>query len=803
METDLPTLGRPAPLVAAILILVGLLLLVGGGRLLIVGGSAYYIFAGAALVISGGLMWCGRALGRDWFNGFLVATSIWALIEVGLNCWALLPRLGMFALLALLVWTRPGLAPTRGRSKRIAEAIGLLLLIATIISVTVGKPPDSGRIVNPTQDEAPISAAGDADWPNYGNALYGSRFSPSGQINAQNVSRLEVAWEFRSGDLLGPKDVHPLSGALTNEATPLKVGNALYSCTPRSRVFALDAETGRELWRFDPKTDVRDTLNATCRGVAYFHATNLAGRTCEDRLLFGTVDARLLAIDANTGRRCADFGQDGEVSLLEGLGHVIKGYYYLTSPPIIIHGRAVIGGWVRDNQSTNEPSGVVRAFDTITGRLTWAWDMGSPGVANPPALGENYTRSTPNSWGVASADEKLGLVYLPTGNPTPDFFGGQRRPFDEKYGSSVVALDADTGTVKWSFQTVHHDLWDYDVGSQPVLVDLPSANETTFALIEPTKSGELFLLDRANGKPLARVIEMPVPQGAVEGERLSKTQPFSVDIPNVRGAPLSEKDMWGLTPFDQLICRIRYRKSKYAGIFTPPGSEDTIYDPGMTGGVNWGSAAIDDDRKILIVNSTHMPFIMRLERREKILTAQTAKSRQNVDAGLYWSMQDGTPYVVHAEPFMSPAKLPCVRPPWGTLTAIDLKTRKRLWQQPLGSTEDQGPMGVPSRLPLNIGTPNVGGSLVTRGGLIFIAASMDQNIRAFDIVTGHEVWKHRLPAGGQATPMSYISTKSGRQFVVITAGGHASLGTKEGDYTIAFALPAKEAAQGPANSRPR
>jgi quinoprotein glucose dehydrogenase len=448
---------------------------------------------------------------------------------------------------------------------------------------------------------------------------------------------------------------------------------------------------------------------------------------------------------------------------------------------------------VADNQYWGEPSGVIRAFDAVTGKFAWAWDVGRPGVTTEPAEGESYTRSTPNAWGALSADEKLGLVYVPTGNPTPDYYGAQRRPFDEKYGSSTVALDAETGAVRWSFQTAHHDLWDYDLPSQPTLIDIPSPNGPIPALIQPTKRGELFVLNRVTGEPIKAVAEQPVTtKGAVAAEPMSPTQPFSVDVPSFRGANLRELDMWGITPLDQLWCRMKFREARYDGPATPPGETPSVQYPSIAGGMEWGSAAVDAQRAIAIVNTNNLASYPQLIPRDEA-NRQGFKRVSNADSGTHYvgtrDPQDETPYGVTTGLFLSPLYIPCTAPPFGRLSAIDLPSGKLLWSQPFGTARKAGPMTIPSHLPFTIGTPNMGGGFATQGGVFFISAAQDGYLRAYDTATGKELWRYDLPTGGQATPMSYISPESGRQFVVIASGGHRATMTRPGDYIMGFALP--------------
>jgi quinoprotein glucose dehydrogenase len=441
---------------------------------------------------------------------------------------------------------------------------------------------------------------------------------------------------------------------------------------------------------------------------------------------------------------------------------------------------------------TGEPSGAVRAFDPISGEIIWAWDVGHTPQNWRPRDGEILTRATPNAWGPFTADPDLGLVYLPLGNATPDHFGALRRPFDEKYASSVVAVDVKTGAARWHFQTIHHDVWDLDVPTGPSLVDLPGPNGTTLAaLVQPTKRGELFLLDRRTGKPLAAVVEKPAPQAAIVGDRMAKTQPYSIGMPSLSPPDLSERRLWGATPFDQLFCRIQFKRSRYFGQFTPPSTEPSIIYPAADGIVDWQGVTIDPDRKLLVANANYLPFVItqtprgRLERKG-VIKAWSGEGAQPKNDSLYFP-QYGTPYAVKTLPWLSLFKVPCSPPPWGTLTAIDLKQRKIVWQRPLGTTRDTGIMRTKFNLPLPTGVQNIGGNIVTKGGLIFVSATADRYLRAADLRSGKVLWQARLPAGGQATPMSY--TMNGRQYVVIAAGGHQKFGTKIGDYVVAYALP--------------
>ena len=712
---------------------------------------------------------------------------LWALWEVGAHFWLLLPRVGgplVLLLYMLTPWFRRALGRDRGAreggqapfpsrgSRTAAAVIGLLTLAAgTALAVM------SSRSV--ARNSPPARALAEPDWADYAGSKAGTRYSPAAQITPANVAGLKVAWTYRTGDL--PQN-HP--GSLSPqmfEATPLQIGDTLYLCTPRDIVIALDADTGKERWRHDPQVDDTGVYTMTCRGLAYHRSSMPAAADCPRRVLIATVDGRMIALNADTGRRCVGFGRNGEISLRAGLGEVAPGFHFNTSPPMIVGNAAIVGGFVLDNMATDEPSGVVRAFDALTGRKLWSWDAGLRNPNAAPGPDGGYARGSPNVWSLISADEKLGLVYLPTGNPTPDHFGGQRSPEKERYGSSVVALEAATGKLRWSFQTVHHDLWDYDVASQPVLIDLPIDGQIVPALIQGTKQGEIFLLDRRTGRTLGPVVERPVPQGNVPGERYSPTQPVSLALPSLNPPPLREADMWGATPLDQLWCRIAFRRLRYLGRFTPPSLDNSLIYPGNNGIMNWGSLAVDSERQILVVPTSYMPMTLKLiPRKEAPATDQIAIEGRGAVSPML-----GTPYAVRTErPFVSPLGVPCNAPPWGRLTAIDLKTRKILWQRPLGTTADHAPLGIP--VP---GVFNQGGAIVARSGLVFIGATLDNYLRAFDLKNGRELWKGRLPAGGQALPMSYVSPRTGRQYVVIAAGGHQFMDTTIGDYVVAYALP--------------
>lgn len=767
-----------------------LLMLIGGGlvwlgtQLIMAGGSLYYAPTGLALIATALLLWIQSSRALTVFGGIWTITLLWAIWESGLNGWALAARLALLSgigLWLLMPWVRRSLkaAPTTPLSRSLIALATLGLVTGTgwiLWSDRISGGTDIARL-----DGAPADTRA-GEWHSYGNTVGGTRHSPLSQINLSNVGRLERAWIFSTGK-------EPNGEAAPFEATPLKVGDSLYVCTGYNDIIALDAETGAQKWRYSARANTEGIFGQTCRGVSYFKQPGAtAGAPCAERIYTATIDSRLIAVDAATGRSCEGFGTRGAVDLLKGMSAAPKGYYHVTSPPAVIAGKLVVGGWVTDGQITGSPSGVIRAFDAVSGTFAWAWDMGRPERSSEPGPGETYTPGTPNSWSVMSVDEELGLVYVPTGNATPDYHSGHRSTQMDRYSSSVVALDGSTGRPRWAFQTVHRDLWDYDVGSQPVLVDLADGRP---ALIQPTKRGELFLLDRRTGDPIAPVAERKVPVSTVAGERASATQPFSIGMPSFAGPRPSEKSMWGLLMLDQAWCRLRFKQARFDGPMTPIGTDrPTITWPGALGGHNWGSVAVDPTRQIIIVNSSHVINYNRLLPRAEAdamgLQPVAKPSFENVAGPV---AQAGTPFAASISPFLSPLVAPCTEPPYGLISAVDLKTRKLLWQKPFGTARDSGPLLLSTGLPIPMGVPNIGGAVVTAAGLAFIGATQEHMIRAYDIRTGKELWKGRLPAGGNATPMSYWSAKSGRQFVVIAAGGHGGILSGYGNQLIAYALP--------------
>jgi quinoprotein glucose dehydrogenase len=646
---------------------------------------------------------------------------------------------------------------------------------------------------------APLDNSGPvAGWPAWGGDEGGTRYSAATQITPANVHELKVAWIYRIGgaELLPAHPTDPaearrlLAHGYTPEshrlpaleATPILAAGRLYLCSSMNRVVALDPQSGRELWSFDPKLDTTGQVLLNCRGVSYYRDSQAsAGSACAERIFTGTQDARLIALDAASGVPCAGFGHGGTVDLRAGLGHTVPGEYGLSVPPAVVADRVIVGGRITEDMREDMPGGVVRAFDARTGELAWAWNAVAPVPGSGAADSSVYQRSTTNAWSVFSTDAARKLVFIPTANAQLGIYGGARGgdvDGRDYFSSSVVALDATSGKVLWHFQTVHHDVWDYDVPAQPVLFDFPTAHGPVPALAQATKQGYIFILNRLTGEPLVPVEERPAPQaGAVAGEHLAPTQPapVSAGYALVR-PPLTAADMWGFTFWDQAKCRELFSRHRYAGLFSPPSLEGTVTYPNNMGIMNWGSVAIDPVRDVLIVNTSHIAGITQLVPRD---TANAAFAR-----GEWLLAQAGSPYALRWTPLLSPWGAPCNRPPWGTLAAIDLRAGKRLWEVPLGTTRDLAPFPLWFKL----GTPNIGGPLVTASGLTFIGATTDDYLRAFDTHSGAQLWQGRLPAGPQATPMTYRLSATGKQFVVIAAGGHRYMGTKLGDYLVAFSL---------------
>lgn len=772
-------------------LLIGLMALIGlaigalGAKLASVGGTWFFALMGLVMVVSAILIARHRRGGIVLYALAFIVAIVWSISDAGWDFWPLFSRLfafGVLAFLCALVW--PFMSTAQPAKKGLPFALAAVIAVALLASIGGMFKPQTLVSATEAVPVKPVAAGEEQkNWEHWGNTTHGDRFAALDQINKQNINKLQVAWTAHTGDI-------PLSNGsgAEDQNTPLQVGDTLFVCTPYSKVLALDVDTGKEKWRYDSKATAPNWQR--CRGLGYFEDTQVLNApqstaqpaACPRRLFLPTTDARLIAINADNGKLCEDFGNHGIVDLSVGMGEVKPGYYQQTSTPLVAGNVVVVGGRVADNFSTDEPPGVVRAYDVRSGKLAWAWDPGNPNLTGLPPEGQTYTRGTPNVWSAMSYDAKLNLIYLPTGNATPDFWAGERTALDDKYSSSIVAVDATTGKVRWHYQTTHHDLWDFDLPSQPLLYDLPDGKgSTTPVLVQTSKQGMIFMLNRETGEPVAKVEERPVPAGNVHGERYSPTQPYSVGMPMIGNEQLKESDMWGATPVDLLLCRIQFKEMRHQGIFTPPGVDRSLQYPGSLGGMNWGSVSVDPNNSLMFVNDMRLGLANYMVPRENV-----AKGASGIEMGIV--PMEGTPYGAMRERFLSPLGIPCQKPPFGTMSAVDLKSGKIVWQVPVGTVEDTGPLGIRMHMPIPIGMPTLGASLSTQSGLLFFAGTQDFYLRAFDTATGKEIWKDRLPVGSQSGPMTYVSPKTGKQYIVINAGG-ARQSPDRGDYIIAYALP--------------
>ncbi|HLH17967.1 MAG TPA: pyrroloquinoline quinone-dependent dehydrogenase [Bryobacteraceae bacterium] len=606
------------------------------------------------------------------------------------------------------------------------------------------------------------------DWPYYGHDAGGSRFSPLAQIDRKNVRRLRVAWTYHTGDVSDGK-AHPRKSAF--EATPIMTDGTLYVSTAFNRVLALDPATGAERWSYDPRIDLNGHFSEGLmnRGVSTW-ADSAAGARYRRRIYIGTIDARLICLDAATGKPCADFGTAGQIDLRQGIRNITRqGEYEETSPPAVIDGIVVVGSGIADNDRVASPDGAVRGYDARTGKLLWRWepipdDAGHTGAAN--------------AWSIIAADPERHLIFVPTGSASPDYYGGERKG-DGKWANSVVALDARTGRLVWGFQLVHHDLWDYDSASPPLLATLVRRGSRIPVVVQGNKTGNLFVLHRGDGTPVFPVTERPVPQSDAAGEQTSPAQPYPAAPPPLTPQRIGPEDAWGITPEDRDACRERMTKLVNRGPFTPPTVEGSLIYPGNIGGMNWSGYAFDEKSQTLVTNTLRIPFEVHLIPRERVSAMERASQSGQMRAEV--SPQHGTPFGMSREALLSPKGLPCNAPPWSVLTAVDLAAGKVRWEVPLGTTEGMIPVDPPVR-----GLAGFGGPIVTAGGLVFIGAAWDGYFRAFDLTTGEELWKAKLPAPAEATPMTYLA--GGKQYVVIAAGGHGKLPIPLGDALVAFRL---------------
>ncbi len=653
----------------------------------------------------------------------------------------------------------------------------------------------------------PAAADTDARWPAYGSDDAGTRYSTANEITPSNVDALRRQWSYRTGD--AARRTPALMKRSKTETTPILAEGRLVLCTPFNEVIALDPADGHELWRHDPQvaTDRRPANRYNCRGVAQWHdPLSASADRCATRILSATNDARLIALDVADGKPCAGFGQQGEVRIADIEPLRWPGEFQITSAPVVAAGVVVIGSSVSDNGRADAPSGRVRAFDARTGAPRWYWEplrahstppkaAESAGPAGTAAMavatatataaradegsaaipGVSTTAGAANVWAPMSIDAARGLVFLPTSSPSPDFYGGQR-PGDNRDANSVVALRIADGSKAWSFQVVKHDVWDYDLASQPTLATIQHEGRSRDVVVQATKQGFVFVLDRDTGVPVFPVEERAVPQGGAPGEQLSATQTFPVDLPPLVPQRLRAEDGYGFTFFDRNACRDKIAALRSEGLYTPPTTQGTVLFPATSGGVNWGGVAIDP-KDVVYVNTTRMAHAVTLIPRADFDAVKAASPGREV------SPQAGTPFGMKREMIQSPFGAPCNPTPWGTLAALDLRSKRIVWEVRLGTTEDTLPLGIA----LRTGMPNFGGPIATAGGLVFIGAAMDRYLRAFDSKTGAEKWRGRLPAPANATPMTY--EWKGRQYVVVAAGGHSEAGTTLSDAIVAFALP--------------
>ncbi len=651
-------------------------------------------------------------------------------------------------------------------ARKSAQALCGLAMVLCLASCSDKDQTKTGEAAGP--DRTVLKASEARDWPTYGGQPTSTQYSSLTRINRSNVSRLKVAWTYHTGELSkGTKTVD----ATVYETTPIFVNNRLYLCTPFNHIVALDPGTGKELWRFDPKKPLTGNIyhSQNCRGVSYWAAERRGDQKefCGKRIFETMSNGVLLAVDADTGKPCTDFGANGRINLnrfdYKGEGRVAS-----SSPPAIYKNVVIVGGSVEDNRWANTFDGIVRGFDARTGKQLWSW--------NPIPAAMSARTGAANTWAPMSVDKAHGWVFLPTGSPSLDAYGGNRKD-PIPYGNAVVALDALTGKVVWSFQAVHHDLWDYDMPSAPTLVTVNHDGKDVEAVMQATKMGYVFLLDRVTGKPLFPVREQPAPQSDVPGERSAPTQPVPALPAPVTSQSVTPDDAWGALIFDKMKCRDKIAKLRNDGLFTPPSLQGSILHPSFLGGTDWGGVAYDEASGIAVLNSSNVVSSVTLIPRDKF------DPRKYDDPEAQVFDMKGSPYIAVRQVLLSPLGAPCNAPPWGNLTAIDMNTGKTLWHVPFGRVEF---WGLVKTLP-SWGAPNQGGPIITAGGLVFIGASPDNVIRAYDLKTGRRVWSGPLPAPAMATPMTYEYGK--RQYVVISAGGYEGFKTDTSDSFVAFALP--------------
>ncbi|MCT6592292.1 membrane-bound PQQ-dependent dehydrogenase, glucose/quinate/shikimate family [Pantoea dispersa] len=781
-------------LTSLVLAILGVALLYMGGKLLMMGGSAFYALMAVGLLITAILLFRNQRSALSLYAVLMWITLAWMIWEVGFDKWQWIPRGDLFGVIGLWLAMPWVVKPLYQGQRRFHGLLGstVAIMIVLVIGLCFYDPlPQAGTITNAREQNSEQGAS--ADWTAYGGTADGLRFSALNQITKENVRNLEVAWTYHTGDLRQDND----ATEYTFEATPLKANGMLYFCTPHNEVHALDPQSGAVKWKYTPAKD-RSYLqqHQTCRGVSYYAGAPVAAQDtaatpamCRKRIFNATTDARLIALDADSGKPCADFGNNGVVDLHANMGEVRPHALMQTAAPLVAGNLVIVGGSVMDNGfNSGNPSGVIRAYDVQSGRLVWNFDPANPQNTAPIAAGQTYPQDTPVAWGTLSADLKNGLVYVPFGNASPDELGIERdaNSNTEKFRDALVALDLQTGAFKWRYQSSHHDLWDRDNPSQPSLVDIDYQGQKQPVVILPTKTGNLFVLNRLTGQPVYPVNDVKVStEGGVPGEKFAATQPVS--SLNFIPQPLTEKSMWGITPFDQMACRMDFRSLRYDGNpWTPATEGGSLVFPGNIGVFNWGSVAVDPQRQMLIAAPVRLAYKYNLIKR----TPATATERLfTKDGQPYWNENFHGDYAIHIQQLASGLGIPCIAPPWGRMVGVDLKTGKTEWLRRVGTTKNLKTSFLPGRFPIGfpMGMVAHGGPLLTAGDLVFHGATADNFIRAYDSTTGELLWQQELSAGAQATPSTYMGS-DGKQYVVIAAGGHGSLGTKAGDSVVAFRL---------------
>lgn len=773
-----------------------------GAQVLVLGGGLYFLVAGLLLLTAALAGLSGRS-GATLFvlSGVVLLTALWGIVEVSALGWMdawqfdLAGRIALPALLLMLGLAIVSFGASDGKAWRNKSSMAAAALLGLSAVLAIGflgihwERVEEPSLIGVESESLPGHNLA-TEWTAYGGSALGAAYSPATLITRGNLGRLDEAWRFRTQDL-PPNDRVFFSA----QNTPIYAQGLLYTCSASNKVFALDPASGQPVWEFDPgvsPSDMESLFSVACRTVGFHESGEISGH-CATRVFLATADSRLIALDARTGGLCSEFGNQGLVDLSSGMGLQETGLASSTSGPAVIGDLVIIGQQVSDNQRRDAPSGVVRAYQAGSGDLSWAWDALRQGrAAMPLAEGEIFPRGTPNVWNVISGDADAGLVYIATGNSANDHWGGTRSVEEDQFTSAVVAIDMASGETVWHFATVMHDLWDYDLGAQPALMDLEIEGRQRRVVVQATKTGSIFILDAATGEHLRALEYRPSPQGALPGDWVAAAQPQAVSFPNfaARIGPdpevLNYRNTWGVAMIDAALCRRDFLRMDYVGIYTPPSENPhgSLLFPGTVGGINWGGIALDLSRDILITNHSRLPNRLTMHPRQEVdeLPVGMGGARPDQDIAPHWK----SPWGVTRPMWLSILGAPCIAPPWGYLAATDLHSGRLMWSQPLGTGFDTGPSGLPTFLRVPLGTVNLGGALTTASGLVFIAAAQDNFIRAFETETGRLLWTARLPAGGQASPMTFIHED--KQYVVIVAAGHQRLETTVGDYVVAFSL---------------